>query len=156
MRKSGEWLDSQPENSVMSQMQTPAESLTSKIVPEAARLSMLPRYFGRYMLAVESAIYDALGELCESYQGGFWNYYTVSNDSFFMAPVGASSFKLVCAGNWFEGELSAEATGIVASLIGINRACWQYRDQQLIDRFYALREYALIHPEASQIMAAID
>lgn len=156
VRKLGELLNSQPENSDMNQQQTPASSVTSSLISQTRRMTALPRYFGRFMGVVEGAVFDALGELCKDYKGGSWEFYELSNGGFFMAPTGAEKYSLSCAGNWFDGELSAEATGIVASLVGINRACWSYKDQMLIDRFYALREFALDHPEASLIMAAID
>ncbi len=140
----------------MSQQETAIAPITATRVPDFRRLNVLPRYFGRHMMAVETAIFDVLGEMCEAYQGGHWEFYELSNGAFFMAPSGSGSYRLSCAGNYFQGELSAEATGIVASLIGINRALWTFRTEQLNDRFYGLREFAIDHPEAAQIMAAID
>ncbi|NWL45447.1 antirestriction protein [Pseudomonas hunanensis] len=140
----------------MHQQETLLSPITATLVPDFRRLSVLPRYFGHHMIAVEGAIYDALREICNAYHGGYWEYYELSNGAFFMAPTGADNFTLTCAGNYFQGELSAEATGIVASLLGINRALWAFRTQQLDDRFYGLREFAIHHPEAVQIMAAID
>lgn len=140
----------------MSTQETTTAPITATRVSDFRRLSVLPHYFGQHMIAVESAIFDALREICKAYHGGHWEFYELSNGSFFMAPSSSETFQVTCAGNWFQGELSAEATGIVASLLGINRALWKYRTNQLNDRFYGLREYALNHPEARQIMAAID
>ncbi|WP_144940690.1 antirestriction protein [Pseudomonas alabamensis] len=140
----------------MNQQETLVTPIIATPVSEFRRLSVLPRYFGKHMIAVEGAIFDSLSEMCGAYQGGYWEFYELSNGAFFMAPASSETFTLTCAGNYFQGELSAEATGIVASLLGINRALWAYRTEQLNDRFYGLREYAIQHPEAAQIMAAID
>lgn len=140
----------------MNQQETLAAPVTATPVPEFRRLSVLPRYFGHHMMVVEAAIFDALGEMCDTYQGGYWEFYELSNGAFFMAPATAEKLTLTCAGNYFQGELSAEAAGIVASLLGINRALWKFRTKQLDDRFYGLREYAIHHPESALIMAAID
>lgn len=130
--------------------------ITSTIVPEERRMDTLPRFFGRYFGAVECAIYEAMGSLCEAYNGGFWHFYELSNDAFFMVPATEGKMTLECQGNYFTGELSAEAAGIVATLFGLCRVAERYPVDQIVDRYHALREFALDHSEAGLIMAAID
>lgn len=130
--------------------------ITATVVAEDRRMGTLPRFFGRYFGAVENSIFDAMGSLCEAYNGGFWHFYELSNDAFFMAPATDGKLALECPGNYFKGELSAEAAGIVATLFGLCRVAERYPVDQVIDRYHALRDFALDHPEAGLIMAAID
>jgi len=58
--------------------------------------------------------------------------------------------------NGYEGALSADAAGIVASLYVINQLCWLEQSDKMIDHYYSLRDYASEHSEANEIYAAID
>jgi Antirestriction protein len=141
----------------MTQQENSSLVVTASLVPSRSRLKALPRHFGRFMISVEHSIYDAMGEYCPAYNGGAWSFHDLSNGGFFMAPTGVEKYSLSCAGNYFAGELSAEASGIVASLVGINRVLWKYpQENGLLRHFYALREFALEHAEAELILAAID
>lgn len=132
------------------------QAVTSTTVPEQERLDALPRYFGRSMMLVEAAIYDSLSLMSGDYTGGLWQFYELSNGGFYMAPLTDSDFILSVFGNGFEGTVSADAAGIVACLIGYNNVLWRTHEPQLNERFYQLREFALDHPEAGKIFAAID
>ncbi|BAU77424.1 antirestriction protein [Metapseudomonas furukawaii] len=125
-------------------------------VPVRLRMSVLPRHFDRQMLNVERNIMNALRELCDSYNGGYWEYYELSNGGFYMAPNDQDAFCLSCQGNGYEGELSADAAGIVASLFGLCRAANTFQTDNLINHYHWLRDFALAHAEADAIFAAID
>lgn len=47
--------------------------------------------------------------LSEDYNGGFWNFYTLTNGGFYMAPAGDKRMRLEVDGNGFSGEMSADA-----------------------------------------------
>jgi hypothetical protein len=64
--------------------------------------------------------------------------------------------RLQCAGNGFDGEMSADAAGIVACLFAFNALVWKTRDERFEHLFYCLREFASDHAEAHAICAAID
>ncbi|WAH62226.1 antirestriction protein (plasmid) [Pseudomonas silvicola] len=137
------------------QASTPAAPVAT-LVPDYRRLTVLPRHFGSHMILVENCIYDSMSELCNAYHGGFWAFYETSNGALFMVPTAADEYELLCAGNYFQGTMSAEAAGIVASLYGINRACWAYREDRLITQYHELAHFAKFHPESAAIFAAID
>ncbi len=130
--------------------------ITATLVVESQRLAILPRYAGQHMAALESAIFHAMREYCREYQGGYWYMYELSNGSFYMAPGRDEKLPMACAGNYYEGTMSADAAGIVACLVGFNRLAWKTRDQRFVDLFHALRHFAAYHPENSAIFAAID
>ena len=78
----------------------------------------------------------------------------LSNGAFYMAPGDKTeTYPMSCAGNWYEGTMSADAAGIVACLVAFNRMAWHTREDRFTNLFYGLREWALEHPEAKEIFA---
>lgn len=137
-------------------MNESTQPATAQKVPDEERLAFLPELFGNsHFMAGESQVYHWMGRLCEKYRGGFWDFYTVPGGGF-LALSRPGKMELSFAGNHFEGELSAEAAGIVATLYALNTLANQTGDESLIDRYYALREFAKGHAEADLIFAAID
>jgi len=134
--------------------------VAASLVAEGGRLSFLPAMFGRYFMRGEALVYGWLSRLSEDYNGGFWNYYTLTNGGFYMAPATDKALRLVVAGNWFEGELSADAAGIVATLFALGQIAAEIQGtaeaDALIDRYYFLRDFAAEHAEAGLIFRAID
>ncbi|PTB17774.1 antirestriction protein [Trinickia symbiotica] len=126
------------------------------LVPMLRRMQILPRYFGRYMLVAEAIVYRSLESLCQDYSGGYWDFYELSNGGFYMAPSTTHRLRLQCDGNGFDGEMSADAAGIVACLFAFNALVWKTRDERFERLYYCLREFASDHSEACAISAAID
>ncbi len=133
------------------------DEIKAAVVPEMARLSVFPKFFGtRFMLVGESAIYNWMGALCSSYDGGLWNFYELSNGGFYMAPCDVEKFDVIVRRNHYTGTMSADAAGITACLFAFGQLANQTAQPHIIDLYYKLREYALRHFEASEIIAAID
>ncbi|HGN0313171.1 TPA: antirestriction protein [Proteus mirabilis] len=131
--------------------------LICSIVNDADRINILPRYAGRHFIQLESLIYNVMGEYSKDYDGGFWIMWELSNGAFYMAPGDKTeTYPMSCAGNWYEGTMSADAAGIVTCLVAFNRMAWHTREDRFTNLFYGLREWALEHPEAKEIFAAID
>ncbi len=141
-----------------SNMETINENtITASRVADAARLLFLPTYFGRDMMKVETAIFRHMSELCESYHGGFWHFYELSNGGAFMAPASDAPLAIGVYGNHYSGTMSAEAAGITATLFALSHLTFNYPDADvLIERFHQLRDFAADHAESSAIFAAID
>ena len=136
------------------------QPVTASLVASNRRLTFLPTYFGpRLMMRGESLVYAWLRRLSEDYNGGFWNYYELSNGGFYMAPV-LGRLRLEVDGNGYSGEMSADAAGIVATLFALGQLAAETQGTDecdaLIDRYHWLREYAGTHAEAAQIYRAID
>ena len=145
-----------------------SDKVTAKRVPVRSRLNTLPKHFGRNMLRVENAIYDFLRALSEDYSGGFWQFYELSNGGFYMAPAASfhakvgrakaveKKLRIRVAGNGYEGEVSADAAGIIACLFAFSHLSFRLESETLSNHYQWLRDFALDHPEASAIMSAID
>jgi hypothetical protein len=135
---------------------TGTQSIISTRVSDEERMDILPRYFGHHMLRVEIAVYTAMESLCETYHGGFWDYFELSNSGFYMAPRLGGPLQIACESNGYAGEMSADAAGIVACLFALNAMTWSMQDRRFELLYYGLRDFADSHPEASAIFAAID
>ncbi len=144
----------------MIQAQEPTP-LVANLVAESDRLDFLPAFFGpRLMMRGEALVFGWLDALVEGYNGGYWNFYTLTNGGFYMAPANYDRMRLEVAGNGFGGEMSADAAGIVATLFALCQLAAEAEDTDagdvLIDRYYFLRDFASTHTEAGAIFAAID
>lgn len=131
-------------------------SITSVRLGQEARIDALPRHFGAHlMLAVEQAVFQAMEELVADYRGGYWHFYDLSNGGFYMAPD-LQPLRLYVPGNDFCDVLSADAAGIVACLFAYGRLYSTFRSDVLAEHYHRLRDFALSHREAQQILRAID
>ena len=134
-----------------------ANGITVQLVADERRLSILPKYAGtRNMAKLEAAIFHTMREYCSAYQGGYWYMYELSNGAFYMAPGRDEILPMFCGSNYYEGEMSADAAGIVACLVAFNKMAWHTQEPRFIDLFYALRHFAAYHEESAEIFRAID
>ena len=137
------------------------QPVTASLVASNRRLTFLPTYFGpRLMMRGESLVYAWLRRLSEDYNGGFWNYYELSNGGVYLAPELTGRLCLEVDGNGYSGELSADAAGIVATLFTLGQLAADNQGTDvadvLIDRYHFLRDFARDHAEAAEIFRAID
>jgi len=132
-------------------------AIVATLVPEHQRLAFLPRHFDTHMMVFERQLYSQLRHLCADYDGGWWNFYDLSNGGCYLAPSGAELYRISVSGNGFEGSLSADAAGITATLFAMNTLTFRFpRLAQHAERYYQLRDFAYTHTEARLILAAID
>lgn len=128
------------------------------LVPDALRPAFLPTMFGLPLLIVaENAVYSIMERLSPSdYGGGFWNFYEHDGCPLFMAPTSKPCFRIVRDITEYEGEVSAEAAGIIATLFAFSHLSFQFQSDLLGEGYGRLYRYAAEHPEASAIFQAID
>ena len=63
--------------------------VTRELVPENQRLAITEKLFGiHFPLKLEPVIYGITERMAEDYTGGYWEFYTLSNGGFYMAPSG--------------------------------------------------------------------
>jgi antirestriction protein len=130
--------------------------ITAQVVDDARRLRTLPHYFGNRMMRFEAAVFDWMHRIAADYRGGFWQFYTLSNGGFYMAPD-RGSYRLIIDTNSYEGVMSADAAGITTCLFACSHLSFHDSKGELFaERFHQLRAYALEHPEVGAILAAID
>ena len=62
--------------------------MTRELVPESRRMAITGKYFGlHFPLQLEPVIYGITERMAEDYSGGYWDFYTLSNGGFYMAPL---------------------------------------------------------------------
>ena len=134
-------------------------TVTRTLVPEDQRLIITEKLFGvHFPLRLEPFIYTITERLTRDYSGGYWEFYTLSNSGFYMAPAGDLRFHVLCE-NQFEGDLSADALGITACLYAYSNLSFSGPDafaDICFDHYHWLREYMLEHPEVREILGATD
>lgn len=138
--------------------QTVLASNDATLVPEERRMDFLPRLFGRRLLIIgEHTVFSLMERLSPAdYGGGLWDFYELAGEPLYMAPTSKPRFRLSWEGNGYEGEVSAGAAGIIATLFAFSHLSFRHGDDALADGFARLHAYAADHPEASDIFQAID
>jgi uncharacterized protein YyaL (SSP411 family) len=135
--------------------------VVANLVADSDRLSFLPTVFGpRLMIRGEALVFGWLDRLSEEYNGGYWHFYTLTNGGFYLAPSSDTSMRISVEGNGFDGEMSADAAGIIATFFALSQLTDEVQGTEagdtLIDRYFFLRDFAAEHVEARLIFRAID
>lgn len=141
----------------------PTAVISSQIVPNNERALFLCRLFGSLTPYGENNIFNQARRLCKEYDGGSWKYIKLSIGGGYLVPECAEYFNVSVPGNYFEGELSADATGIVLTLFTLNALIflawdkkWHNAQEELFKQSERLKGYASQHKEKVKIFAAID
>ena len=134
------------------------KSITNIIIPEPERTTFVDKLFGiSYALRLEPTVFSLAERLASQYSGGYWQFYSISNGGFYMAPQMNINFSVSCK-NGFEGALSTDALGIVSCLYAYSHL--SFGDGAFAgmcaDQYHLLREYMFEHTEAKSILRAID
>jgi hypothetical protein len=132
--------------------------VTRELVQEDRRMAVVERLFGvRFPLQIEPIVYGITERMAEDYSGGYWEFYTLSNGGFYMAPSTDVVFHVACD-NMFEGDLSGDALGITACLYAYSHL--SFTDGRFgrvcACHYHRLREYMFEHPEVREILGATD
>lgn len=139
------------------QLQEVEMPLICSLVSESDRLDFLPKFLGKHFASFEGLVFGLMAEYSEEYSGGYWLFWTLSNGAFYMALDDKDKkYQISCAGNYFDGLMTADAAGVVVCLIALNRLACHTGEERFVELFYGLRDWALEHPEAELILAAID
>lgn len=132
--------------------------ITRQLVAEDQRTLVTADLFGVYFpLQLEPFIFSMASRLSEDYGGGCWEFYTLGNGGFYMAPDSEGRFQVVSPNGW-EGFMSADAFGITVCLFAYSNLSFgsgQFAET-CAEQYHLLREYMMDHAEAGTILAATD
>lgn len=133
--------------------------ITATLVPEALRLTITAQHFKQHFpFKIEPTIYNIARILCPGYQGAYWDFYTLSNEGFYMVPDIDEPVRIVCE-NGYEGQVSKEAFGIIVCLYAYSHLSFTKVSELAAmssEHFHLLRGFALQHAEAGAIFEAVD
>lgn len=131
------------------------EDIKAVLVRENKRLDFLPKHFGQYFLRAEQMIFNLICDLSSDYDGGYWDYFELTNGGFFLQPPSRDEgYNILQWGNGYEGVVSEQAAGIIVTMMVINHLGW--KDENFFPYFHKLEEYALNHKEKKEIFSALD
>lgn len=121
-------------------------------------MEFFPDLFGRKLMLVgERAVFQFMSWLSpQDYTGGRWHFHELAGRPLFLSPATENCFRITCETNGYQGEVSAEAAGLIATLFAISHLSFQYDSDQLGEAYLRLYEFAGDHPEAGEIFKAID
>ena len=138
--------------------QTSLLPVSRELVPEDQRMSVVERLFDMaFPLQLEPVVYGITDRMTEEYSGGYWDFYTLSNGGFYMAPADDRGFHVKCQ-NMYEGDPSADALGITSCLYAFSNLSFSLSDiaREYARHYHLLREYSMDHAEVREILAATD
>ena len=133
--------------------------ITCHTVPDGNRLAFVDKLFGHsYVLKLEPAIFAIAEQLAApAYHGGYWEFFTLTNDGFYMAPKADAMFVVSCE-NGYEGSMSADALGITSCLYAFSHLSFggEAFANVCAQHYHLLREFMFEHVEAKAILHATD
>lgn len=133
-------------------------TITVTTLTDEQRIDFWPRHFGqvRQWVFLEPQVFAWLDLWSTDYQGGCWDFQTLSNSGAFLTPPEQESYTLFNEHNGNEAELSTEATGIAVCLMAWSHHACRTHCDAIGEHYYRLRDYALSHPESNGILRMID
>ncbi|HHQ6566118.1 TPA: antirestriction protein [Serratia fonticola] len=143
---------------MITQLDTNVHHITATEVSDHQLHGFWFRHFGtipRWML-IEAQVFSWLDRLCTEYQGGFWDFRTLSNGGAYLIPSTDQQYVLFNTLNGNGATVSCEAAGITACLMAYSHHACRNESEAMTEHFYRLREYALHHPESRAIFTLID
>ena len=131
-------------------------TITKKVLKGNERITYPASIFGIRFDRVESFVFSMARQLSQSYDGGYWFFYELSNGGFYMSPDSDTPFRVTCM-NGYEGTLSADGLGVTSCLYAYSHLSFSEElEESCGGNFHMLREYALTLPECQAILSAID
>jgi hypothetical protein len=135
-------------------------TITRQLVEGEDRMQAVERRFGiHWPFMLEPLIFSLAAKMTRDvYQGGYWNFFELSNGGCYVALDSDQVFRVFCDNCW-EGDLSADALSIVCCLYAFSHLSFS-KDERFgrvcADYYHWLREYLFGHAEAANILRAID
>ena len=132
--------------------------ITRELGPEDRRMAVAERLFGiHFPLQMKPVVYGITERMAKDYHGDYWEFYTLSNDGFYMAPSDERIFHVTCD-NMFEGDLSADAQGITACLYAYSHLSFSNGRFARVSacHYHLLRDFMFEHSEVREILEATD
>jgi hypothetical protein len=136
------------------------DRITARQVPESRRLTFMPEAFTpRMMMRAEGLTYHQASLLSKQYSGGYWEFFTLDNGGFYLAPTCAERFNVSVDSNGYECNVSADAFGVIVTLFVYGALVWiddETLREKYSNHYHQLRAFAIEHAEREDILNAID
>ncbi|MDX8000004.1 antirestriction protein [Xenorhabdus sp. Reich] len=107
------------------------------------------------LMLLENTFIKAAAVLCDDDRCDRWQYRKVSDTIAYIVPIRPEPAVVRVETTDFKGEVSADAFGLMVTLSVLGYLTTLLKLDGYAERFGALREYALQHPETQFIRAAL-
>lgn len=126
------------------------------IEDENERLDITFQQFkDNYPHIIEPAFYNIARQLSENYDGGFWDFFKLSNGGFLQIPSDGS-YNILCP-NDYEAVVNNKEFGIIVCMYAYSSLSFRDDMQDLMAHHYhLLRDYVLELDQNHKILNAID
>ena len=124
------------------------------------RLYFLPHYLGRAHAVFQNCLFYLAKQFLEPYDGGYWEFYHLSNGGFVMALDDDNTIT-VNSPNGSSASVDAETASIVVCLMTLSDLSFNLQTDsdelhKVVTSFHALREFALEHTNSNTILKLVD
>jgi hypothetical protein len=142
-------------------------SVTVLDVEETDRLSFMPYMFGDDFRVAEMQIYALARQHLPELGCSAWHFIRLPQGGGYMMPD-TGNVLLVNSENWFDRTVSADAAGIILTMMAITKRCAHHHaccehisgstalTQLYMNRDAQLWHFIDVHPERAAIYAALD
>ena len=125
---------------------------------EVERLKCLTDIVGQSIIKtvrLEHAFFNSMHLFDETYHGGWWNFFKLSNGGFYVALKDDKQFHMVSP-NGFECDVDANTAGIIVSAFAYSNLSFGPNGEAFGEEYHKLSDFIFQHPEAGTIRAALD
>lgn len=116
----------------------------------------LSKYFEKLDLCLERRIFALMRWLPDDYAGEYGEYHELSTGGVSTSPVQPERYRIVVTSHGYEGNVRAEAAGIIASLFSHGERWQLHLYVEMAGHFHLRYDYAGDRREAGEVFAAID
>lgn len=139
------------------------EQIIASIVEESKRLSTLPYFFPHSYMLIENNVFDMAANLSD-YDGGYWEFVTLSNGGFFLYPRGEKIYRVVNNMNYADVNMDEESFGLTCTIIVMSLVSFHLYEKDknhpdlpfIIKNLDYLKDYAEQLKFSSEIFQVID
>lgn len=104
---------------------------------------------------LEHAFFNAMYLFDDTYHGGRWDFFKLSNGGFYVALKDDKQFHMVSP-NGFECDVDANTAGIIVSAFAYSNLSFGPNGEAFGEEYHKLSDFIFQHPEAGTIRAALD
>lgn len=125
---------------------------------ETERLKCLSKIAGPSIIQtvrLEHAFFNAMHLYDNTYHGGWWDFFQLSNGGFYVALKDDRLFHMVSP-NGFECDVDANTAGIIVSAFAYSNLSFGPNGEAFGEEYHKLSDFIFQHPKAGTIRAALD
>jgi hypothetical protein len=132
------------------------QGIAADPVPELLRQGFLANALGpQHVPRARAVLAEWMTKLSERDERSPWRFFSLSNGGFYVAPLLMTPLATLYRGREFDGRVSSDAAGIIATLLTLGQLARESHAHALMELRDRLLDFAREHPEWASIHYAI-